>query len=168
RSCGRPISCFGPASACSRSCARAWSYSSWSTSSRAFRSPWASWRGPSGTATGDSRGARSGDPPPKLDESERSPSLLALLRVRHREVDEEEHGEVVVLRASYSRNLASHHRVRLRIEFVDPHLGLPAIALPLEEGDLGDGEVDHGSLEGGKADEGRVHVGAQDGGEDPH
>src|SRR5262249_10250207 len=77
--------------------------------------------------------------------------LLALLRVSHREADEEEHGEVVVLRAPHPGRLVSHHRVRLRVELVDPHLGLPAIALPLEEGDLRDGEVHHGSLEGGNA-----------------
>src|SRR5499433_269296 len=93
---------------------------------------------------------------------------LALLGVRHREVDEEEQGEVVVLRAPHPGRLASHHRVRLRIELVDSHLGLPAIALPLEEGDFGNGEIDHGSLEGGNADEGRVLVGPQHGGEEPH
>src|SRR5262245_21336685 len=94
--------------------------------------------------------------------------LLAFLRVRYREADEEQDGEVVVLRAAHPGRLVSHHRVRLRVELVDPHLGLPAIALPLEEGDLRDGEVHHGSLEGRNADEGRVLVGPQHGGEQLH
>src|SRR5258705_13020442 len=81
---------------------------------------------------------------------------LALLHVdvAQGEAEQDEHGEVVVLRATDTGGLRAERGAGFPLELVDAELGLPAIALPLEQRDLRERAVHHRDIEGGNPDQG--------------
>src|SRR5438093_1733962 len=93
---------------------------------------------------------------------------VALPHVAQGEAEEDEHGDVVVLRPTDAGNLGGERRVGFSLELVDAELGLPAIALPLEQRDLREWNIHHRDLEGGNPDEGAIEVRAVHGGEELH
>src|SRR5437773_335987 len=83
---------------------------------------------------------------------------VVLLHVAQGKAEEDEHGDVVILRPTDAGGLGGERRVGFSLELVDAKLGLPAIALPLEQRDLRERNVHHRDLEGGNPDEGAIEV----------
>src|SRR5207244_5388029 len=91
-----------------------------------------------------------------------APSVVVLVDVGQGESDEDQDRVLVELRATRGDRRRVDDGVGLAVELVEPKLGDPPIALPLEERDLRNRDVHHRSLERGNAEQGLVVVGAED------